>query len=244
MSEPEWTLPHVEPLAWATHAEGKEKPDLDVDMPEDTASKLKEGVHIAMDVIHSGADITAVATYVGKIIEQEPEALEGLEVAADMVGLVALNVLVPMIMLDTFETGLRVNEQQGFCYGVVWGALGPESEPKTMESLNNIHDEGERKAFLEGIEKGKEAVQQNPELKETVQKTVVYEYTRQGYSTISTPEGRTLNRIWEQVHDKDSWSRGTAAGVRDTALVWGQPGHMELKGDPKLDPLKEPRKHH
>jgi len=230
MSDPVWTLPLVEPFPWAVHGPGgsAEHPDVDVEMPEEMSTEVREAVDKALTVIHGVADAGTIVGWLGETLSKHPHAYEALAGSSEMVGLLAFTVGVPIIMYDVFTTGLRVNEQKGFCYGVMWSSLGGDYEPKSQDYLNRITDEGERKAFQEGVEKGRDVVRDHPELRDAVKMSVVFEATRQGYDTLSSPQERTLGRVWEMVHDKDSVWRGTAAGVRDTYLSWDTPGEMHI----------------
>jgi len=242
MGEPDWTLPHVEPLEWAHKEDGSEGPELDVEIPEEATTQLREGVDKALTLIHSGADVIAAGELIVKALGKHPEWLVALAESAELVGGLAFTVGMPLVLFDQLTTSERVYEQKGFCYGVMWGALGEDSEPKSKAYLDKFND-SERRSFQEGIEKGQKAVDANPQLRDAVRATVVYETSRQTYQTVSEPEQRALNRIWEHVHDKDSIWRGTAAGVRDTGLEWGNPGTQYSLGDPKLDPLKPGPEH-
>src|SRR5512134_25121 len=214
MDAPEWTLPLIEPMHWAplaqTSAPVSLPPDIDAQMDP---SQLKAWVE---DALHKAEKYGTFAEVASMFMKHGR-----LAVAAELagqVGMLATIFAVPLIMYNTFTTHLRVAEQKGFSFGIMWEALHlPDQELRSPFGINM--SDVERQAFADGVQQGREKFREDAQLRQAVVGTIVYEYTQQTKDSFTTPEHRALNRIWEKVHEDNP-------GLRNTHLDMQNPGYQ------------------
>lgn len=130
-----------------------------------------------------------------------------------------------------FGTGERIQTKKGYCYGIMWEALKMKTPTKTFEPWAGDTAEELKAAWDEGVEKGRAEFRSDLKLHNRVLLRIAYERMTDNRYKFTSPEGRVLNLIWEQVRGDDSigthmvWMEGVKPGLeydekRDLDIRW------------------------
>jgi hypothetical protein len=179
-------------------------------------SQVKEYIHAVLEGEHYVGDTAEVLGYLALAGGAEAEGLfvavmEGMGV----VGMVAAGALVLWEVVHAFGTGERLEEQEGFCYGVMWQAFGMPNETKQFldwapSTADELHD-----AFYEGVDEGRGKAADTV-LHNKVMLAVSY-YQAKG-SDLSWSQFYVLNDLWKKVHETE---------VASKILQWPKPEDMQ-----------------
>jgi len=129
-------------------------PSVDVKMDE----TLSEYVHRILDRADEVNEDREIAEKIGELIAGK--ALS--EMAAELLGPVGAVIDVAVMLCavaEAFGTGRRLQEQQGFCYGLMWETYGmPNGKKAFIDWAGDSADEL-RQAFFDGVAQGREKAQ-------------------------------------------------------------------------------------
>jgi hypothetical protein len=156
-------------------------------------------------------------------------ALGALTAIAVPVGYVALMGFVAFELYKAFSTGTRIQTKMGYCYGIVWAALGMPNLRVDYESMGDwIALGGDsiaelRAAFEKGVNSGREKFATDVKLHNQVLLRLAYEQITKDRHGWTEPGQRVLDLIWAQVHGDDatpdshlSWLQGGPFGIGTT----------------------------
>jgi len=177
-------------------------------------SHFKEWVHTALEGAHYIGDTAEVLGYVAEAAGAEGSGLVWLGEALGPVGTVASTIVLLWATAHSFGTGRRMQEQQGFCYGVMWQVAGEADHHKGFIDWFNDSAEELRESFYEGVLSGR-AKANDASVHNRVMLLVAY-YQAHG-DELNAAQSRVLNDLWHHVRESD-------AG-RDF-LSWPQPQSM------------------
>ncbi len=160
-------------------------------------SQAREWIKRALDGTHA---IGSVAEVLG-IFEVLP-AGSALALAAEIavpVGYAALIAFVAIELWEAFTTGTRIQREEGFCFGVMWAALGMPDQPKNIQSWAPNTAGELRQAWQEGIAQGRKKFAEDIQLHNQVLLRIAYERLQKS----PEPEAKVLNLMWEEVRGDD-----------------------------------------
>jgi hypothetical protein len=202
------------PPSETEHRDTGAKPDLTVHMDE---NEFKEMVHLWLEGVHYLGDSAEVLKYIGLIAGASEESeLIILGEALGNVGVVASTIIVLWATADAFGGARRTQEQEGFCYGLMWEVCGkPNGNKHFILTLLGDSAEDLYESFYEGVvkgrERGREAVVHNKVL------LVVAYFQAQGYD-LETAHSMVLNALWLQIRESD---------LDRDYLTWPTPENMQ-----------------
>lgn len=190
-----------------------QRPEVDVHMDE---NQFIEYVHTALEGAHYIGDSAEVLGYMARIAGAGEES--GLVVLGETlgpIGMVAGTIVVLWATAHAFGTGRRLQEQEGFCYGVMWQVANHSNEDKGFIDWFNDSADELRESFYEGVasgrEKGAGVAVHNA--------VVLAEAYYQGHGDdLETARSRILNDLWHQIRETDkgrdylSWPVPTSMG--------------------------------
>jgi hypothetical protein len=171
-------------------------------------------------------------------------ALAALTAIAAPVGYVALMGFVAFEFYKAFSTATRIQAKMGYCYGIVWAALGMPNQPVDYAVLGDVPWGGTpfeelRAAFEKGVNSGREKYASNLKLHNQVLLRLAYEQITQVRHGWTEPGQRVLDLIWAQVHGDDdtpdshlSWSPGGPFGIGTTSHHYLDDDRTHTKGPP------------
>jgi hypothetical protein len=190
------TAPHAEHNGSAT------KPDLDVRIDE---NKLAEALKELLHGSHKLADTTELVGYLARALAaSEHSVWIAMAEVAEPVGDVLLVIIAIIELVEAFGTGRRMQEQQGWSYGVMWQVCGISNQEKHFvdwfnDTAQELHD-----AFYEGAERGRAKGAQT-EVNNAIIADIAF-YRSLGQDERSAQE-RALNDLWvrnrEDEHGRD-----------------------------------------
>jgi Putative peptidoglycan binding domain len=197
------------PLTEKPMPEGK-APAVDVEMDENAVlewvHRMIEGAHwIAgpievIEIFHTPAGLTAVAGVT----------------LAEVVGGIASTIIVLWEVVHAFGTGRRLQEQMGFCYGVMWETFRMPNGDKAFIPWFDDSAEDLREAFYDGVGQGRQKAQ-DIKIHNSVMIAVGYYMASKG-SNEEWAQFYVLNDLWKQVRETDK-GKGT--------LTWPKPEDMQ-----------------
>ena len=184
-----------------------------VEMDESTRGKVIEITKEILDGAHT-FDTTVeleeyIADAVGHVVEEGGEAAgvaEEFAVAAGTVaevagpiGAVANVVLVGFEVIEAFTSEKRLEEEQGFVYGVMWQALGePDHIPTFVDGIT--YSAGEhREAFVDGVNQGREKGR-DPKTRGRIQLAVAVLGSQTGFGD-TYAAGEILSDLWRHARE-------------------------------------------
>jgi hypothetical protein len=197
----------------AEHPDPGSRPDVAVHMDE---NDFKEAVHLWLEGTHYLGDSAEVLGYLAEAAgASEESAVVLFGEALGPVGAIASTILVLWETVHAFGTGLRLQEQQGFCYGVMWEVCElPNGEKGFVDhfddSAADLHD-----AFYEGVAAGREKGGW-PSVHNRVILAVAY-YQANG-DDLEAARSRVLNDLWHNVREND---------LGRDYLLWPTPESMQ-----------------
>jgi hypothetical protein len=211
MGGPDWSMPSLEPFAWA-HSAGA-APDADLDDVYDP-SHTEHNVHIGLTVGHVATTIGEIYEFfhvTGAVLAPPAHGAAAVAVWAAPLGAVLVAVTTVLELHKAFTTTQRIMTQEGICYGLMWEVLGmPDAERTTRGTFfgEMPMTDSEREAWEEGVREGREKAR-DPAVREAIVRALAYEMAVQGRDPDTDPTHRawqkavnnTLNRIWNEVHE-------------------------------------------
>jgi hypothetical protein len=220
MNEPEWSVPLMEPFAWAAPLGGGERPDLGSLEESHTGEKVVEYSELGLHIVTTTAEIAEKFEHEllrevvvgGEVVGEVPVEAGGLAVAAEVIaplGSVLVVVITAKELYSAFTVTQRIEHAKGMAYGMMWEVLGlPDTDRTTRPGLLGLPEqmtESEREAWRDGVEEGRKAVREHPEVRDEITRSIAYEMAVQHRDLATDPQhsawkaavGNTLGRIWE-----------------------------------------------
>jgi hypothetical protein len=200
-----------------------------VEMDETTRARVIEVTKEILDgghVFHTAAEmeefiarsVENVADEGGAVADVAGDFAAAAETVAEVAGpiaAVALVVWVGFEVVEAFTSEKRLEEQQGFAYGVMWEALGePDHIPKFVDGITYSADE-HREAFMSGVSQGREKGR-DPKTKGRIQLAVAVLGSQSGFGDYYAA-GEILSDLWRH-------GREHSPGDSDTDTIpWPAP---------------------
>jgi hypothetical protein len=103
---------------------------------------------------------------------------------------------------QAFTVDKRLQTKMGYCYGLVWAAVGMNDVPRDFEHWAGRSPEELREAWEIGIREGREKFKTDAKLRNQVLLRLAYEQMRQERFKLTDPEYRVLNSIWVKIREK------------------------------------------
>jgi hypothetical protein len=180
-------------------------------------SQVKEAVHLWLEGAHYIGDTSEVLGYLASAAGAgEESAVVLLGEALGPVGMIASVILVGWETIHAFGTGLRLQEQQGFCYGVMWQACGLSNQHKNFIDWAGDTAGELKEAFYAGVSDGRakagDAATHNRVM-------LVIAYYQASSGDLDWARHRVLNDLWQHVRENN-------LGRDD--LAWPVPESMQL----------------
>jgi len=196
----------------APHTDPGQKPELHVHLNE---SQFKEFIHAWLESEHYMGDTAEVLGYVAQIAGAgEESAVVWLGEALGPVGTIASTIVVLWATVHAFGTAGRIQEQQGFCYGVMWQVCGHANEQKGFTDWFNYSAEELREAFYDGVTAGREKGN-TASVHNRVMLVIAY-YQASGHD-VEAARDMVLNDLWHQIRESDA---------APDYLIWPVPASM------------------
>jgi hypothetical protein len=192
---------------------GGEAPDTDVEMDED---KFKEFLHLWLEGVHwifDTSEVVSLAALAAGASEHAMVVVVG--EALGPVGMIAATIVVLWAVVHAFGTGLRMQEQQGFCYGVMWQAFNMANGEKGFidwfdDTAEELHD-----AFYEGVAAGREKANDIVVHNKIM---LAVSYYQLGGDDLSEAQSKVLNELWLHIRESDKGA---------DYLLWPNPASMQ-----------------
>jgi len=185
-------------------------PGVDVKMDENA---VLEWVHGRLEGTHYIAGVAEVVE-----IFHSPGGLAAVAGAslAGVIGGIASYIIMLWAVVLAFGTGRRLQEQEGFCYGVMWETSGKPNGDKVFIPWAPDSAEDLREAFYDGVRQGREKAR-DIKVHNRVMVAVGYYMTTKG-SNEDWAQFYVLNDLWKKVRETDKGA--------DT-LKWPNPKDMQ-----------------
>jgi hypothetical protein len=121
------------------------------------------------------------------------------------IGLIASGLLVIGATIHGFGIGERLQEQEGFSYGVMWEVYGLPNAHKTFIAWGWGGDSAEdlRESFYEGVASGREKGAETEIRNRVILATAYYQAAG---DDLRTAQEKVLNDIWKKVRETDKGS--------------------------------------
>lgn len=116
------------------------------------------------------------------------------------IGMIASTIIVLCEVVKAFGTGTRLQEQQGFCYGVMWQVFELPNADKEFVAWFDDSAEDLRDSFYAGVDQGCSKAEE-PKVRNRVLLAVSY-YMLQGDNE-HWAQIRVLNHLWDSVAESD-----------------------------------------
>jgi hypothetical protein len=174
------------------------KPEPDVHMDE---SQFKEFIHAWLESEHYLGDTAEVLGYMAQIGGAgEESAVVWLGETLGPVGMIASAIVVLWATAHAFGTGRRLQEQEGFCYGVMWQVCNHPNEQKGFIDWFNDSADELRESFYDGVAAGREKAGAAA-VHNRVMLVVAY-YQASG-NDLENARGMVLNDLWQHIRETD-----------------------------------------
>jgi hypothetical protein len=173
-------------------------PSTDVHMDE---SEFKEWVDHALEgahVIGDSAEVLGLLAQAAGASHQSALVIMGETLGP--IGMIASTVIVIGATIHAFGTGKRLQEQEGFCYGVLWEIYGLPNAEKTFIDWFDDSAEELRESFYEGVASGREKGAETEIRNRVILATAYYQAAG---DDLATAQAKVLNDIWKQVRETD-----------------------------------------
>jgi hypothetical protein len=191
---------------------------MDESQLEDWVHKALEGTHVIgsvaeiIEIFHASTAWPAIETALSwgdsalaaGAAAGETGALALIGEVAVPLGYAATIAITFLELFRAFTTGTRIQKKKGYCYGIMWEALNMKTAYKKFEPWGGDTADELRKAWDEGVNKGRSAFKTDVKLHNQVLLRIAYERLTQNRHTFTDPEARVLNLLWEQVRGSDS----------------------------------------
>jgi hypothetical protein len=184
-------------------------PQVGVKMDENA---FKEWVRLSLEGAHRVGDTAEVLGYLAEAAGAGEDA--GLVLfgeALGPVGMVASTIIVLWATARAFGTGLRLQEQEGFCYGVMWEACGFANQEKGFTDWSDDTAEELSTSFYEGVASGREKGAETTVHNRVMLATAYYQ---KAGNDLTTAQSKVLDDMWLKIRESDK--------TGDT-LGWPQP---------------------
>jgi hypothetical protein len=178
--------------------------------------QFKEFIHAWLESEHylgDTAEILGIMAQIGGA--GEDAALVWLGEALGPVGMIASTIVVLWETVHAFGTGRRLQEQEGFCYGVMWQVCGYANQQKGFIDWFNDSADELRESFYDGVtsgrEKGNEASVHNRVM-------LVVAYHQASGNDLEAARSMVLNELWHHIRETDlgrdylTWPTPTSMG--------------------------------
>jgi hypothetical protein len=116
------------------------------------------------------------------------------------IGMVASTVIVLWEVVRAFGTGERLQEQQGFCYGVMWQVTGRPDGTKNFIDWGTDSEKDLREAFWEGVAAGREKASE-VEVHNKIMMAIAY-HQLNGLD-LNEAETKVLTDMWLEIREND-----------------------------------------
>ena len=205
-----------------------------------------DGVHAIgsvaeiIEIFHASASWAAIDAAIESAVMLEGGAAVGglsgglalfSEIAVPL-GYVATIAITVLELHKAFTTGRRLMRKKGFCYAVLWAALGVPDKPVKIEAWAPDTADERRAAWEEGLQDGRETFKKDIKLHNQILLRLAYEKMTQKRHGWTSPEERVLNTLWHALGGNDGLDN-------KTNISWIEPLHeYEPKLDNDLVPVK------
>ena len=200
-------------------------PGVDVKMDE---SALAEYVHSQLEATSYIGDPTEVAG----IFAAEGSVLASVAEILGPAGAIADTIIVLWAVVRAFGTGTRLQEQEGFCYGVMWETFGLPNGKKAFVDWAGDSAADLSQAFFDGVAEGREKAQDVKVHNAIMLDVAYYMATGPGVDAplvvkatygsgdrLGAGQELVLNELWKKIRENDLG--------RDW-LNWPDPQDMQL----------------
>jgi hypothetical protein len=212
MDEPEWSVPLMEPFAWAAPlagAEAKQPADIDVgERAHEKEPEYKEGSFYA-HVVGTLAEFYELhgTAEAGEVLATGEWVSAG---ALAPLGYVATIYVTAQQFYDATSTGYRIQDEMGLTYGMMWEALEMKTDvDRTHWRDGQTMSDYEHNGWKDGVEEGRQYIRDHPEAKEQILNALNGEMWARGRDYGTDPQhtawheatNSVLNRIWQSKHE-------------------------------------------
>lgn len=202
---------------------------IDEKMKEEIEShfeELLEGVH----VLASTEEVASYLTWAGAHLAGDTATAVS---AAEIVEFVAADILAPLgglalviwsgfQVIDAFKSERRMEELQGFVYGVMWEAMNePDHLPKFAPGMTYSAEEHEE-AFVSGVARGREKAR-DPKVRNRIIIAVAIRSQQTGFGDLWAGQ-QVLSEIWRANREH------TPGDTDEDLLDWPQPPDRTVLG--------------
>jgi hypothetical protein len=200
-------------------------PRVDVKMDE---SALAEYVHSQLEATSYIGDATEIAA----TFAAEGSVLASVAEILGPAGMVADTVIILWTVARAFGTGTRLQEQEGFCYGVMWETFGlPNGEKEFVLTLAGDSADDLRQAFLDGVAQGREKAR-DVKIHNAIMLAVAYYMAAGPASDAGILIKTTYNSgdhlgAGQELVLNDLWKKIRETGFTRTWLTWPKPEDMQ-----------------
>ena len=166
-----------------------------------TEDQFKEYIHAGLEGTHYIADSAEVLGTWAQVAGASEESLVVvLGETLGPIGMVAGTIVIFWAVIKAFGTGTRLQEQEGFCYGVMWHVTGHADEHKQFYDWAGDSADELRDAFYTGVMDGRDKADEIAVHNRIVLAQTYYE--RQG-DDAEAANARVLNDLWQHVRETD-----------------------------------------
>ena len=197
-------------------------------------SEFKEWVHHALEGAHVIGDSAEVLGLLAQAAGAgQHSALVIMGETLGPIGMIASTVIVIGATIHAFGTGKRLQEQEGFCYGVMWEVYGLPNADKTFIDWFDDSAEELRESFYEGVASGREKGAETEIRNRVILATVYYQAAG---DDLATAQAKVLNDIWQKVRETDKgrdwlgWPEPVRHGYLNDADAVSMIGVVERRG--------------
>jgi hypothetical protein len=191
-------LAHAAETAQTQQHEQGPKPDVGVHMDE---SQFKEYVRAGLEGTHYVADSAEVLGYLAEGFGAgEESALVVLGETLGPIGLITATITVLWATVEAFGTGRRLQEEEGYCYGVLWEVAGLADAHKSFHDWAGDSAEELRDSFYDGVAAGREKAAW-PSVHNRIVLATAY-YQASGHD-LETARSQILNDMWLHIRETD-----------------------------------------
>jgi hypothetical protein len=164
-------------------------------------SEFKEWVHHALEGAHVIGDSAEVLGLLAQAAGAgQHSALVIMGETLGPIGMIASTVIVIGATIHAFGTGKRLQEQEGFCYGVMWEVYGLPNAEKTFIDWFDDSAEQLRESFYEGVASGREKGAETEIRNRVILATAYYQAAG---DDLANAQAKVLNDIWQKVRETD-----------------------------------------
>lgn len=189
---------------------------LDVKMDE---NQLAEWVHSQLEATHVIGDVSEI---VGQFAAEDTVLASVAEILGPA-GTIASTIIVLWATIHAFGTGTRLEEQEGFCYGVMWETFGlPNGQKKFIPWAGDSADDLQQ-AFFDGVDQGREKAKDAKVHNAVMMKVAYYMASNTDLKKLpcegqlSSAQQDVINELWKAKRETD---------LASDWLAWPNPSDM------------------